>query len=126
MSIEDIIIRSLKQTAVYWGAPVDDGYGGYAFDDPVEIICRWENKNEVFTDKAGNELTARSIVYSDQDVDNEGFLYLGTLDDFDSTDDITDPVTIETAYQIKRFDNLPAHRSTTEFIKKVFLSEYSG
>jgi len=36
----------LRQTAVYWGSPVNDGYGGKTFAAPVEVQCRWMIKQE--------------------------------------------------------------------------------
>ena len=45
--IEKVAKRFCVETAVYWGNPQNDGYGGFTFDTPVEIKCRWEEKSEV-------------------------------------------------------------------------------
>lgn len=109
------------QTAVYWGSPSINGYNEKSFAAAVEIPCRWEDKKELFTTNNGDQLESRAVIYVTQDVDEEGMLYLGTLDDLDSTE-IDDPVSLDTAYVIKRFDKTPALRSTTEFIRKVYLT----
>ena len=126
MSITSFLTRTCKQVAVYWGSPVNDGYGGKTFADPVEIFCRWEDKNEIFVAPNGDEAVSKSVVYVLQDLDQEGYLYLGTLDDLlesggESTGELV-PSEIEGAQIIKRFDKTPALGSTTEFLRKVYLT----
>jgi hypothetical protein len=121
MSITDFIIRTCTQTAVYWGTPVNDGQGGKTFADPVEIYCRWEEIMQIVSDSKGNEITSRALVYLTQDVDEDGMLYLGTLDDLDSAQE-ADPMGTQGAYTIKRFEKLPALGSTTEFLRKAYLT----
>ena len=33
--MDSLLTRFANQTAVYWGSPVDDGYGGKTYADPV-------------------------------------------------------------------------------------------
>jgi hypothetical protein len=134
MGITQFITRALAQTAVYWGNPHDNGYGTATFDDPIEIHCRWEDKEQVLGTIAGNQITgyqkvSRAIVYVDRDLDEEGFLYLGTLDDMadsdgDSSGGWYDPHDIVGAYIIKRFEKIPALGSTTEFIRVAYLTPW--
>ena len=49
MGLISVLERQYKQDAVYWGNPQSDGSGGYTFDDPVEIKCRWEDIKQVVT-----------------------------------------------------------------------------
>ena len=128
MGIEALIARMCTQTAVYWGSPVADGYGGKTFDDPVEIKCRWENQVEKISwqgaSKLGEEIVSRAQVFTTQDVDELGWLFLGDLDDLDDLVDSSgeaDPMAVEGAYEIKRFDKTPAMRSTTEFSRVAYL-----
>ncbi|MFW5701285.1 MAG: hypothetical protein ACOCWM_06300, partial [Cyclobacteriaceae bacterium] len=79
-----ILDRFLNQTAVYWANPVKDGYGGFTYDYPVEISCRWEDKRERVENEKGNEVIARAIVYSKNSYEVGEYLYLGTLNDMDS------------------------------------------
>jgi len=121
MSIAGVIARNCPQTAVYWGTPVNDGTGGKTFADPVEIACRWEETIQVMLDTKGVETTSRAVVFVTQDVDEEGILYLGTLDDLDS-DEEADPMTITGAYSIKRFTKTPSLGSTTDFRRAAFVT----
>jgi len=124
MGIESNIARLCNQTAVYWGNPVDDGYGGKDFDDPVEIACRWEDKISVMSDAQGNQFVSKSVVYVLQDLDEEGYLFLGTLDDLDEDTDSSgsyyDPRVIDQAFEIKAFDKSP-NLKATEFVRKAYL-----
>jgi hypothetical protein len=126
MSITSFLTRTCTQVAVYWGSPVNDGYGGKTFATPIEIFCRWEDRNEVFVASNGDEAVSKSVVYILQDLDQEGYLYLGTLDElYDSAESsgITlAPSEIEGAQIIKRFDKQPALGSITEFLRKVYLT----
>lgn len=125
--INGLLARTCKQTAVYWAAPTKDGYGGMSFSDPVEISVRWEEMTQVVSDAKGNEVTSRAVVYLTQDVDEEGMLYLGTLDDlYDSLESslgaLDDPKEIEDVFIIKRFQKLPVLSSATEFLRKAYLT----
>lgn len=134
MGIGSIITRNLRQHAVYWGSPVEDGYGGVSYADPIQISCRWEDKQQIIGTITGNQIVgfqnmSRAIVYVDRDLDVDGFLMLGTLDDLtdssgDSSGEYYDPHQIATAYIIKRFEKTPALHSTTEFLRVAFLTPW--
>lgn len=96
---------NLKQYAIYWGSPVGDGQGGYTYADAVEIACRWENSSRLLRAADGSQLVARAEVQVSQDLDDEGMLKLGRLNDLDS-DETDDPVEAG-AWQIVRFDKVP-------------------
>ena len=119
-TFDKFVVRMTPQTAVYWGNPVNDGFGGYTFDDPVEINVRWDEKSEMIRDLDGNEIVSKAQVMVRADVDIRGMLFLGTLEDLDSTQEV-DPNTIETAYQIISFDKIPMPRSTDVFFRQSFL-----
>jgi len=121
MGIENIIQRICVQTAIYWGAPKGDGYGGKDFDSiyPIEINCRWEEKTKVISNAQGEELISNAQVRVIQDVDEQGYLCLGTLDDLDSEE--VSPETVDKAYTIKKFEKIPSLGSTNEFVRKAYL-----
>lgn len=119
--IDNSIVRLCTQTAVYWGTPMNDGYGTFTFKDPVEINCRWEDKKEVYSGSDNKELVSRAVITVLQDLDEEGYLYLGELDDFDSAADISNPKIILKAYEIKRFDKIPELGSTNKYLRKIYL-----
>lgn len=120
MSIIDFIEEVCVQTAVYWGNPTPDGYGGMTYADPVEIDCRWDDVAKVVSDAKGKEIITAAQVLVTQDLDLEGVLFLGLLDDLDSAQE-DNPMTITGAYSIKRFDKTPLFESTNEFVRKAYL-----
>jgi len=121
-----MISRNLTQTAVYWGSPVNDGEGGFTFADAVEINVRWEDMVQVTTDAKGAAVSSRALVFLEQDVDEEGYLYLGTLDELyddaeSSAGAIDDPKEIDGTYQIKRFQKTPS-LSGDGYLRKAYLT----
>jgi len=120
--IEKFIQKIAVQTAVYWGSPTNSGYGGYTYATPVEIGVRWEDVKETFVDKEGKETVSRAKIFVTQDLDEDGYLYLGTLDDFDSTVDTDAPREIVGCFPIKRFDKIPMIRKTDEFVRLAYLT----
>lgn len=103
------IRRQLWQTAVYWGSPAADGLGGKTFADPVEIPVRWEERQELFVDAAGQEQRSRAVVYLVQDVALDGYLFLGTLAQLTEGEE-ADPQTLKEALPIRGFAKIPAVR----------------
>lgn len=147
--IDSLLIRNCRQKAVYWGSPRPSGLGrSMTFADPVEIACRWEEMDQIVTDAKGVELTSRAQVFLLQDVDEEGYLFLGTLSDLGSpsgtaitcdmttitcdnavitcdasiTSTNTDPTAVAGAYIIKRVQKTPALGSTSVFFRKAYLT----
>lgn len=108
------------QTAVYWGAPEPDGYGGTTYGDPIEIDCRWDDSTKLIRNNNGEEIASKAEVLVTQDLDNEGYLYLGSLDDLDS-DQLDSPEDVKGAYKIQRIDKNPLFRSSSEFVRMVYL-----
>lgn len=124
MGFIQVIEKICKQTAVYWANPVDDGYGGYSYDAPIEIYCRWEDKEEKIveqkgTSSHGEEIISTSQIYVLQDMKKGEYLYLGDLDDLDSNPD--NPKEVGSAFEIKKFEKSPTLKSTSVFLRKVYL-----
>lgn len=119
--IETTVSRFTVQTCLYWGNPVSDRKGGWTFDDPVEIDCRWDGKQELKVGLDGNIFSSQAVVLVNIDLSRRGYLYLGTLDDFDSSDDISNPVEIEEAFIIQQFEKIPMVRSTDDFVRTAYL-----
>ena len=114
-----VFTNQLSQTAVYWGNPASDGYGGRTFDAGVEISVRWEDTQEMFVDDAGQESVSRAIVFVSQDVKVGGYLHSGPLSDISSAEDV-DPLTVSTAYEIRKFDKVPSIDATI-FVRTAWL-----
>jgi hypothetical protein len=121
MSIENKILSMCVQNCVYWGNPVNDGFGAYTFDDPIEIKCHWQDKEQIIGRDDEKIVTSRAIVFVTQDVVTEGLLWLGALKDLTITQQAS-PRTITGITIIKRFEKTPAMKSTTIFMRKAFVS----
>lgn len=130
MSSVGFVQRLLRQKAVYWGNPMKDGYGGLTFDDPVEIDCRWEDRTQVFSadDGKGTQYIARSVIYVGQELDFDGMLFLGILADLNaylqSGGSYENPINIDKAYSIRRFETVPRLGSATQFLYRAYLTPW--
>lgn len=111
-----LIIRMLKQTAVYWAPSNPDDFGRYTFVDPVQIKCRWEDKFEEIFDKHGRETIARHHVYVGVDVALGGFLLKGLLV---SVPGGSTPQQVG-AKEIIKFESLP-NAKAKEFLREAWL-----
>lgn len=130
MSIADFIKRKCVQTAVYWGNPVDNGYGKNTYDDPVELKppsdgVRWVSKVQILRDWEGKGETLEYIakVYVLRKLDKDGCLFLGTLNDLDS-DDYDNPLGNPEIFRIRQFEKMPALGSTDIFVYVAYLSPW--
>jgi len=129
MGISKFISKVCVQTAVYWGSPVKDGYGTMSYADPVEIKCRWTDKvsliNQQGVTQTGKELQASAEILVLEDLDLQGFLYLGYLMDleqyYESDGENILPQNIEGAKEIISVKKVPMIKSTTEFVRTVFV-----
>ena len=124
MGILKFVSDVCVQTAVYWGAPKPDGYGGTSYDDPIELSppngVRWDDQVEVITNNQGEEITSQARVLLLQEVEPEGLLWLGRLEDLTQSQK-DDPSQIEDARKIQRVDKNPLFQSTDEFVRQAYL-----
>jgi hypothetical protein len=99
----------LKQDALYWGPPADDGDGGMEWPNPVEIKCRWENVEGAARDTMSNEVVNDSTVYVDRDVEVNGYLCFDM-----SLSAVTGiaPDQLDTGRRIKGFKKTPNLKAT--------------
>lgn len=80
-----ILKKMLKKgRAVYWAPKGVDDFGQPKYDEPVEIKCRWEDRNEQFINQAGEQVVSKSIVYVDRKLQLGGMLAKGTLENLTS------------------------------------------
>lgn len=131
MALQGFIESVCCQTAVYWGSPAANGQGGMDWADPVELKVRWDNVTKLIRDAKGKEVACRAEVLvagrleddgtvTAVDLDVDGRLFLGSLDDLDSGEE-ADPLSVETAWAIMRFDKTPEFQSTEDFVRVAFL-----
>jgi hypothetical protein len=97
--------RMLNQTAVYWGTPVDDGYGGSTLADPVLIDCYWAERQEQFVSATGKTELSRAVVMLASAVEVGGWLLLGDYDDVASS--ISNPNQLEEALPVRATAKIP-------------------
>jgi len=115
MGIMSTISGALVQTAVYWAPLTKNAYAEYSYAAGVEVRCRWENAKELVINNNGEEVVSRARVWLDQDVVEDGFLYLGSVTD--SVYDV-DPGNVDQAERILAFTKTPRFKSTTEFLRR--------
>jgi len=125
MGIEKFIKKVCVQTAVYWGNPVPDGFGNYTYDAPVDIACRWEDKIAVINDAFGAEQVCDASVLITQDVDLHGWVCLNKTAGSLSTTEAADPKWVEGVREIIGFEKIPLFRSSTKFVRKIYLRRIS-
>lgn len=101
----------LPQTAVYW-APGGPGRSGQkTFLAPIEIDCRWEDRQE----QRGmpGSVTAwasKARVMTDHEVENEGVLLRGKLTL--ALTDLEDPLANAKAAEIREVESVPSLKAT--------------
>lgn len=129
MSIESFIEKISVQTAVYWGNPQPDGFGGLTFDDPIEIPCRWQSVNvfypasKALSSNFGEFIIITGEILTPVDLEEGGYLYLGTLDDFEDLEFLgeTKPKEIPGTSRILKWEKTPMIKSTTQFVRKAYI-----
>lgn len=124
--IENVVKLFTKQKCVYWGNPVSDGNSGYTFNAPIEIDCRWDDKQEVKTGYYGNKFASQAQVLVNIDLSRRGYLYNGTLAQLQAEAtangyDISNPREFPTAFIIEQFEKIPMVFSSTDFVRTAFL-----
>lgn len=127
---EDIFLEDmLNQRAVYWPTLGINDEGQREYDEPVEIVCRWEMIAESFLDRGtGNMAQSRSKVFSDRDLTELGVLWLPPdsgvgLDEGQALFQLTnedEPFSNAGAFEIRRFDKMP-NFDGDEFVRIAYL-----
>ncbi len=99
------------QTATHWGVAGRDKFDQIIFDAPVEVLVRWEQKQELFMDSQGKQVLSNAIVYPLEELPIEGYLALGSFATLD-------PKTLTNiAFEIKMQSIITNIKNTKEIIK---------
>jgi hypothetical protein len=96
-----------KQDLVYWKKTGNDGEGGFEYDDPVEIKCRYEKKKEQVISGTGEQKLSRARFFASQQLEEGGYVYLGTLSD-DAVGLTQSPADTEGSMRILAADEIPS------------------
>lgn len=109
-----ILAGSLNQIATYW-APTStkDRYGQLVLSAPVRIKVRWEDRSELFIDPDGNEARSVARIYCDRNLQEGGWLYLGSSN-------ISTPGSVSGAKVIRQVRRSPSI-SNDEFVYRAVL-----
>ena len=99
--------RHLNQTLTYWPPGQDDRYGKPLAGAPIQIDCRWEDRIDEVQSKTGQEVTSRSRIFIEGDVDLDGYVYLGVTA-------VPDPSKLDGAYEIQAKGHQPDLRGLRE------------
>ena len=94
------LTRHRNQPATYWAKGARDSSGDTTFAAAKAITVRWEERSVVFTNAAGEEARADSMVFVKEDMEEGDFLFLGT-----ST--AADPTTVVAAQEIQGSSKIP-------------------
>jgi hypothetical protein len=104
-----IIKRMRKQKAVWWKrSTTANRFGKFSFDDPVEISCRWDDKQYEDVDSRGQTTRPMAVVYPDRVLNLGDKLKKGEMD----SDTPDDPTTDRDAFEISKFSETPNLRNT--------------
>lgn len=101
--------RNLHQKATYWAPNGRDLFNNMTFLSPVTIDVRWEDVSEVYISRLGKEEVSRSRVFSAENVELEGYYYLGISS-------AADPTLVDNAFEIKAVKRTPDLRNLKTLI----------
>ena len=103
------------QRAWYWEPEVTmhkDGFGGFTYDEPALIKCRWDDKTELIRAANGEEKVSRAEILVIDDLVNGGLLQLAE----DGEDPPGEPTN---AHAILVVQKNPMFRSKDQFVRMV-------
>lgn len=112
------------QTAVYWGVPQPDGYGGYTYAIPREVKVRWDGKTQLIRTNEGKEVMADVELLVTEELEVGALMKLATLDELSDSDiGSLNPMEETEVYEVLSKVDTPLFRSTDEFARTVYLGK---
>jgi len=110
-------VKAMNQKAVYWAPAGPNEFGKPTWENPVEIDCRWTDKQEEFIDPNGEQQMSRAKLIVDRDILVQGVLWLGLLINVVDSDD---PKNNDGAWEILLYSKLPDKKGT-RFLRQAYL-----
>lgn len=96
---------SLNQVATYWSPTGNtDRYGKPLLNAPIQIECRWEDRRSQVIGKMGTEIVSKSRVFCEREIDEDGYLELGTVG-------AADPRGRDNAWEVQQVSKTPDLRN---------------
>ena len=111
------LTRHRNQPATYWAKGARDSSGDTTYAAAKAVTVRWEERSAVFTNAAGEEATANSVVFVKEDMEAGDYLFLGTSV-------VADPTTVVAAQEIQGFSKIP-QLVENDFERRAFLGSRS-
>lgn len=105
--------RHMTQDFTYWAPLSANEFNEITFSPPVTLKCRWENKNVLFRDSNGQEVTSAAVVYPAQEIALKGYIKRGIHSD-------AEPLGLTGAFEIRQVGDSP-NLSGTLTLNKVFV-----
>lgn len=106
MGVPAFLHRWFKQDLVYWKKTGNDGEGGFVYDSPVPLKCRYEKKIEQVITTTGEQKVSRARFFCSEPLEEGGYIFLGTMDQLGNTQL---PEDTEGSMRILAADEIPTH-----------------
>jgi hypothetical protein len=107
-SISSVVARFTKQTLVYWRKTGSDPSGKPVYADPVEIKCRWEDRQQEVIASDGRTVIARGHLLLASPVLPGSLVFQGLLGDWKKLPNYPSPPTVnQGGREVVRADNTP-------------------
>lgn len=97
-------IRNMNQDITYWKPTTADVFGKKSFEMPKLFKGRWEDRNEMVFDKTGQEVMCKTRIFVCEDVDLDGYIFLGECYE-------PDPLVTQGAFEIRQIAKMPDLRN---------------
>lgn len=116
MSIARFLRKLRRQKCVYWENLNPDGVGGSVFAEPVELLCRWTDKNQVVVDDFNRQIVSVAGVMTEDELELGSYLMKGEL----NAEVPVDPRGFDGAFLIKWRKSVPDIKARA-FLNKAYL-----
>lgn len=108
------LTKHFRQRATFWESTGVNSSGDPSFATPKTIQVRWEERQTVFTNAAGEEASAGAVIFVGEDMKAGDFLFLGVSI-------VADPTTVSNAREIQGWSKIP-QLTGAMFERSAFLS----
>lgn len=99
------IARALNQTLTYWEPTgVSDTFGKPIWKNPVQLPCRWEDKQQEIVSKTGEEVISKSRIFLLSQMNINGYVFLGESSE-------RDPTKVDGAWEVQQVGTTPDLRN---------------
>ena len=111
------LTKHQKEQTTFWSATGADASGDPSFAAPKGIRTKWEERQAVFTNAAGEEASAGAVVFVSEDMKAGDFLLLGV-----ST--VADPTAVADSREIQGWSKIK-QLSGSAYERRAFLNARS-